>query len=320
MRRTVWLSVAVVVVAGACVPVGPGGGTTTDGLRQLALRPRRRTGARRASARARPRLVQGRQPARSAVRAVLVAAQPLRAEGTRARPRVRRDQGRDDVVIAVLDSGIKWRDAGAMSDLARQAYINIGEARPPCARRQRRLQRRRPVRHHRLRRAPRPQRQRRRRPGGSDPRPRVQQRRRRRPQRLRRRHLGLGLPLRRQQPARHRRATATAPARPRTRPRPRTAPATSARARSCRFAARPRRRLVHRRRRPLRGRRAVRARLGRRRDPGGARRDQQSAAGAAGDRRRVPARTSWSSRRWPTRRRSTRTCRARSSTRWPSTR
>lgn len=42
-------------------------------------------------------------------------------------------QGRDDVTLAVLDSGIKWRDAGAMADLARKAYINIGEARPPCA-------------------------------------------------------------------------------------------------------------------------------------------------------------------------------------------
>lgn len=41
--------------------------------------------------------------------------------------------GRGDVLISVLDSGIKWRDAGAMSDLARQAYINVGEARPSCA-------------------------------------------------------------------------------------------------------------------------------------------------------------------------------------------
>jgi hypothetical protein len=41
--------------------------------------------------------------------------------------------GRGDVLIAVLDSGIKWRDVDAMADLARQAYINVGEARPPCA-------------------------------------------------------------------------------------------------------------------------------------------------------------------------------------------
>ncbi|MEJ7582591.1 MAG: S8 family serine peptidase [Acidimicrobiales bacterium] len=42
-------------------------------------------------------------------------------------------KGRDDVTIAVLDSGIKWRDAGAMADLATKAYLNLGEARPPCA-------------------------------------------------------------------------------------------------------------------------------------------------------------------------------------------
>jgi hypothetical protein len=41
-------------------------------------------------------------------------------------------QGRDDVRIAVLDSGIKWRDAGAMQDLATKVYINLGEAKPPC--------------------------------------------------------------------------------------------------------------------------------------------------------------------------------------------
>src|SRR5690348_14123280 len=41
-------------------------------------------------------------------------------------------QGRDDVRIAVLDSGIEWRDAGAMADLATKAYINLGEAKPPC--------------------------------------------------------------------------------------------------------------------------------------------------------------------------------------------
>ncbi len=42
-------------------------------------------------------------------------------------------QGRDDVRIAVLDSGIEWRDTAAMLDLATKAYINPGEARPPCA-------------------------------------------------------------------------------------------------------------------------------------------------------------------------------------------
>ena len=42
-------------------------------------------------------------------------------------------QGRPDVRIAVLDSGIKWRDAGAMRDLADRAYINRGEVTPPCA-------------------------------------------------------------------------------------------------------------------------------------------------------------------------------------------
>ena len=42
-------------------------------------------------------------------------------------------RGRPDVRIAVLDSGIKWRDAGAMRDLADRAYINRGEATPPCA-------------------------------------------------------------------------------------------------------------------------------------------------------------------------------------------
>ncbi|MBX3285473.1 MAG: hypothetical protein KF703_09045 [Actinobacteria bacterium] len=42
-------------------------------------------------------------------------------------------KGRDDVLIAVLDSGIKWRDAGSMADLAHNAYINVGEARPAGA-------------------------------------------------------------------------------------------------------------------------------------------------------------------------------------------
>lgn len=42
-------------------------------------------------------------------------------------------KGRDDVLIAVLDSGIRWRSAGAMADLARKAYVNLAEASPPCA-------------------------------------------------------------------------------------------------------------------------------------------------------------------------------------------
>ncbi len=41
-------------------------------------------------------------------------------------------QGRDDVRIAVLDSGIEWRNAGAMADLATKVSINLGEAKPPC--------------------------------------------------------------------------------------------------------------------------------------------------------------------------------------------
>ncbi len=41
-------------------------------------------------------------------------------------------KGRSDVTIAVLDSGIKWRDANAMRELATKAYINVGEAAPPC--------------------------------------------------------------------------------------------------------------------------------------------------------------------------------------------
>ncbi len=42
-------------------------------------------------------------------------------------------KGRDDVLIAVLDSGIRWRDAGSMADLAHNAYLNPGEARPAGA-------------------------------------------------------------------------------------------------------------------------------------------------------------------------------------------
>lgn len=40
--------------------------------------------------------------------------------------------GDPSVRIAVLDSGIRWRDSAAMRDLATEAYVNLGEARPPC--------------------------------------------------------------------------------------------------------------------------------------------------------------------------------------------
>ena len=179
-------------------------------------------------------------------------------------------RGRPDVRIAVLDSGIKWRDAGAMRDLADRAYLNRGEVAPPCAT-----------------------------PSGdcngdgrfsiadfgaiadrngnglADPEdlildPALHQRRRRRRQRLRRRHLRLGLPLRRQQPARHRQL----------RPRHRRGRGLDRGRQRCRrrrhvpaLHVHPgaRRRLVHRRRRALRRRCAVRARLRRGGDPGGAR-------------------------------------------------
>lgn len=39
--------------------------------------------------------------------------------------------GRDDVVIAVLDSGIEWRNVEAMQDLAHKAHLNRGELTPP---------------------------------------------------------------------------------------------------------------------------------------------------------------------------------------------
>ena len=35
--------------------------------------------------------------------------------------------GRPDVLIAVLDSGIRWDDAGAMADLAKKVHVNRGE-------------------------------------------------------------------------------------------------------------------------------------------------------------------------------------------------
>lgn len=44
-----------------------------------------------------------------------------------ARTAWRQTTGRPDVVIAVLDSGIKWNDAAAMGDLRRKAHLNSGE-------------------------------------------------------------------------------------------------------------------------------------------------------------------------------------------------
>ncbi len=41
-------------------------------------------------------------------------------------------EGSSSVRIAILDSGIEWRDAASMADLATKAYINLGEAKPPC--------------------------------------------------------------------------------------------------------------------------------------------------------------------------------------------
>ncbi len=41
-------------------------------------------------------------------------------------------RGTPAVVIAVLDSGIRWRDPAAMADLATKVHINLGEAPPPC--------------------------------------------------------------------------------------------------------------------------------------------------------------------------------------------
>ncbi|HET8929304.1 MAG TPA: hypothetical protein VFN21_01475, partial [Acidimicrobiales bacterium] len=41
-------------------------------------------------------------------------------------------QGDASVLIAILDSGIRWRDTATMSDLADKARINLGEAQPLC--------------------------------------------------------------------------------------------------------------------------------------------------------------------------------------------
>lgn len=41
-------------------------------------------------------------------------------------------QGDPGVTIAVLDSGIRWRDPGSMADLATKVMINLGEAKPSC--------------------------------------------------------------------------------------------------------------------------------------------------------------------------------------------
>src|SRR3989475_11233151 len=44
----------------------------------------------------------------------------------------RLETGRPDVVIAVLDSGIKWNDTGAMSQLRKKFHLNAGELPPPA--------------------------------------------------------------------------------------------------------------------------------------------------------------------------------------------
>ena len=41
-------------------------------------------------------------------------------------------EGSPAVSIAVLDSGIRWRDHDSMVELATKAHINLGEAQPPC--------------------------------------------------------------------------------------------------------------------------------------------------------------------------------------------
>ena len=55
------------------------------------------------------------------------------------------ERGSPDTVIAVLDSGIEWRDPGAMADLASTTYLNRGELPAP----QPAGGRRRPLRHRR---------------------------------------------------------------------------------------------------------------------------------------------------------------------------
>lgn len=41
-------------------------------------------------------------------------------------------QGNAEVTIAILDSGIRWRNVDYMSDLADKVQINLGEAQPDC--------------------------------------------------------------------------------------------------------------------------------------------------------------------------------------------
>jgi hypothetical protein len=133
MRRTMWLAVAVVVVAGACVPVGPGGGPQptdcvhwrygpADEPAPGVLPPELDRDSYKVASRRDPRPELFSSPHNHCGQ-----------KGPALDLAFGVTKGRGDVVIAVLDSGIKWRDAGAMADLARQAYINVGEARPPCA-------------------------------------------------------------------------------------------------------------------------------------------------------------------------------------------
>ena len=128
-----------------------------------------------AAGRVRPRRLQAHVAARPAPELRRLAAEPLRPEGRGRRPRVGAvARHRTTCVIAVLDSGIKWRDAGDMADLATKALHQPrrGAAAVLARRADGDCNGDGVLRHRRLRRAHRPQRQRARRSRGPDPRPR----------------------------------------------------------------------------------------------------------------------------------------------------
>ena len=135
-QRLRWIGVVLVLGAmvSACLPVGPGGEPQPVDCAHW------RYGAKDEPAPGALPTELDRDSYKTASRARSQTRAGLRRHTTsavrRARPSTSRwvpRKGRDDVLIAVLDSGIKWRDAGAMADLATKAYINLGEARPPCA-------------------------------------------------------------------------------------------------------------------------------------------------------------------------------------------